>query len=110
VNLLPHLLGKSRSLDRPALFWRFGPQLAVRQGDWKLVKPGATEPAVLVNLADDISEAKDLTLVHPAKARELQALWDAWNAGNAPPRWEDERAAGAAARKERKRVKKADRM
>jgi arylsulfatase A-like enzyme len=110
VNLLPHLLGKSRSLDRPALFWRFGPQLAVRSGNWKLVKPSASEEPVLFNLADDIGEAKDVTLLHPAKARELQALWDAWNAGNAPPRWEDERSAGEAARKERKRVKKADRL
>ena len=31
VNLLPLLEGKSSRLDREALFWRFGPQFAIRQ-------------------------------------------------------------------------------
>jgi len=39
----------------------------------------------LVNLATDIREEHDLTAQHPAKAKELKALWDKWNAEMARP-------------------------
>src|ERR1043166_3192828 len=47
VNLLPYLTEKS-SPPHPALYWRFGQQIALRMGDWKLVKApggGVTRPA-----------------------------------------------------------------
>jgi arylsulfatase A-like enzyme len=91
VNLLPLLEGKVDKLDREALYWRFGVQYAVRQGDWKLVKPGLEDKPMLVNLAKDRGEQTDLTAQQPEKASELQALWDRWNAGNQAPRWEDKR-------------------
>ena len=107
VNLLPLLAGPSPALGREALFWRFGVQYAVRQGNWKLVKPSLAEGPMLFDLAADIGETKDLAAQHPDKVRQLQQRWDAWNAGNIPPRWEDERWNGAQARKERKKTKKA---
>src|SRR5687767_7418134 len=36
VDLLPYLLGRRMDEPRQALFWRFGRQFAVRQGEWKL--------------------------------------------------------------------------
>lgn len=91
TNLLPLLEGKADKLDRDALYWRFGVQYAVRQGDWKLVKAGLSQPAQLFNLKDDRNEKNDLAAAQPEKAKSLQALWDAWNAHNLPPRWEDPR-------------------
>jgi arylsulfatase A-like enzyme len=94
VDLLPHLTGKAAGPPHEALFWRFGEQMAVRQGDWKLVRygpnatlqPGESWPK-LYNLADDVSESSDLAAKHPERVKELQAAWDRWNAGNVKPLW-----------------------
>ena len=37
MDLLPHLAGAKAEPPHDALFWRFGPQKAVRKGTWKLV-------------------------------------------------------------------------
>ncbi len=94
VNLLPHLTGDAKATPHEALYWRFGAQMAIRKGDWKLVKYDATaeggkgtSPARLYNLADDIGEKTDLTAKQPEKVKELQAAWDKWNEGNVAPLW-----------------------
>lgn len=99
VDLLPYLAGKNDQAPHKALFWRLGEQMAVRQGDWKLVKydpvadggeKGATAPQ-LYNLVDDIGEKKNLISEQPEKAKELQAAWDEWNKSNVPPLWQQKR-------------------
>ncbi|WP_367874479.1 sulfatase-like hydrolase/transferase [Luteolibacter sp. Populi] len=100
VNLLPYLKGEKAEAPHDALFWRFGEQLAVRKGDWKLVKSVADENArggagekastagaKLYNLKDDIGEKNDLASANPEKVKELAALWDGWNAGLVDPKW-----------------------
>jgi len=86
VDLLPYVSGEDSARPHETLYWRFGPQWAVRHGDWKLVlaRGGGTTPE-LFDLAHDVSEAKNLADAHPDKVRELQALWDAWNAQQAAP-------------------------
>src|SRR5882724_11697604 len=37
VNLLPFLIGENSQTPHESLFWRFGPQKAMRKGQWKLV-------------------------------------------------------------------------
>jgi arylsulfatase A-like enzyme len=100
VNLLPYLTGEKSGAPHDALYWRFGRQVAIRMGDWKLVK-GATgqgiadergEPAgiagaELYNLASDIGETTNLAGKEPETAKELAAAWDAWNADNVAPKW-----------------------
>ncbi len=76
------------------MYWRFGKQMAIRQGDWKLVKydlaaegkAGISE-AKLYNLKDDIGEATDVSAKHPDRVKALQAAWDAWNKSNVAPLW-----------------------
>ena len=63
----------------------------VRAGDWKLVKPELKQEPKLFNLAADPGENNDLAAKEPDRVKQLQALWDAWNAKNEPPRWIDER-------------------
>ncbi|MDX1947369.1 MAG: sulfatase-like hydrolase/transferase [Pirellulaceae bacterium] len=102
VNLLPYLEGKQSGSPHEALYWRFGPQLAVRQGNWKLVQafddsrsdqPGQPNKYHVVaqpqlhDLAADPGESKDLAAAHPDKAAALNALWVKWNAENQPPAW-----------------------
>lgn len=91
VNLLPLLENGDSSLDDRALYFRFGVQHAVRQGDWKLVKASLDMEPMLVNLRDDPGEQTDLTSRYPEKKAELTAAFDAWNATMVPPRWEDKR-------------------
>lgn len=95
VNLLPYLQGESDGAPHDALYWRFGQQMAIRQGDWKLVRydatvdgmPGQFTEPKLYNLASDIGEANDLRQQEPERATALQAAWDEWNKANVPPLW-----------------------
>jgi arylsulfatase A-like enzyme len=94
VNLLPYLTGKQEGQPHETLYWRFGEQWAIRHGDYKLVvgTGGGGEPE-LYNLADDLSESKNLAAQQPEKVKELQALYDKWNAEQAPPSAPKERPA-----------------
>jgi arylsulfatase A-like enzyme len=89
VDLLPYLTGANKAGPHETLYWRFGKQWAVRHGDWKLVVSSidGSEPR-LFNLADDIGEAKDLIAQEPQRAKELRALYEAWNAEQAAPLWQ----------------------
>ena len=99
VNLLPYLSGENTSTPHDALYWRFGPQMAIRIGDYKLVrydtnadtqtgsrKQGVSEPK-LYDLAHDIGETKDLASAQPDKVKELQTKWNTWNATLVAPLW-----------------------
>lgn len=106
INLLPLLQGKADTLSPRELYFRFGVQHAVRQGDWKLVKASKDMDPMLVNLATDPGEQNDLSNENPAKKTELTALFDQWNASMQPPRWEDQRWNGDENRKDNKKAKK----
>ena len=86
VNLLPYLTGENKARPHETLYWRFGPQWAVRHGDYKLVasRGGSGQPE-LFDLAADKEESKDLAKDQPEKVKELQALYDKWNAEQAEP-------------------------
>jgi arylsulfatase A-like enzyme len=100
VNLLPLLEGRVARLAPRELYFRFGVQHAVRQGDWKLVKAGKEMAPMLVNLSQDRGEQQDLSAQFPAKKQELVALFERWNAAMQPPRWEDLRWNGEENRKD----------
>lgn len=85
VNLLSYLTGENKDAPHTSLFWRFGPQRAVRSGDWKLVEAG--DGVQLFNLKDDISEKNDVAAKNPEKLKELESQYAAWNKGNIAPKW-----------------------
>jgi hypothetical protein len=99
VNLIPFLTGKIKGNPHEFLYWRTGSIKAIRKGDWKLVKMSysgdAEDPAVLTdlsgvelyNLANDISETKNLASKHPQKVEELKEAWQHWNSQLAKPGW-----------------------
>ena len=85
VNLLPYLTAdKAGHAARGALLAVRRPA-AVRKGDWKLTDLG--EGPKLFNLSQDIGEKDDLAAKYPAKLAELEADYQAWNAGNIEARW-----------------------
>jgi arylsulfatase A-like enzyme len=100
VNLFPFLTGKMTGRPHEALYWRLGENMAIRKGDWKLVKTNErplqdVDPTIfsdlsgaeLYNLANDIGEKKNLAAAHPEKAKELAADWQRWNKELARPLW-----------------------
>ncbi len=99
VNLLPLLSEKASGPPHDALYWRLGGMMAIRKGDWKLLKMSddafQADPAVLedltgvelYNLKEDIGETRDLARLHPEKVKELTEAWQRWNKGLARPLW-----------------------
>lgn len=87
VNLLPFLMGENRAAPHDALYWRFGEQIALRQGDWKLLKVRGDKEPRLYNLRDDVGEKTDLASAQPDRVQKLQKLWDDWNQTLEAPRW-----------------------
>ena len=73
--------------------------MAIRQGDWKLLRMGDgelredsnplrdTSAAELYNLKNDISETLNLAASNPDKVKTLAAAWNLWNAQMAKARW-----------------------
>lgn len=74
ISFAPVLTGKGEVKNHDFLFWEFNEtdQMAVRQGDWKLiVKKGVPE---LYNLADDIHEDNNIAEQNPEKVSELVGI------------------------------------
>jgi arylsulfatase A-like enzyme len=92
VDLLPHLLGSNPAAPHEELFWRFGPQAAVRRGQWKLVRwrdfeARTTSGWELYDLSQDAGEARNLAGQKPELVRELSVAWERWNWRNVTPLW-----------------------
>jgi len=87
VNLIPYLTGEVKTAPHEALYWRFGPQHAIRSGDYKLLQQqGDAEPR-LYNVVADVAEAKDISAEHPEVVRDLNERYAAWDAELAEPLW-----------------------
>jgi arylsulfatase A-like enzyme len=60
------------------VYWRMpGGKMALRSGNWKIVRPSGNEPIELYHLAGDVNESRNLVSQHPAKMRELINQWNA---------------------------------
>jgi arylsulfatase A-like enzyme len=100
VNLFPYLTGEKKGRPHDTLYWRLGQNMAIRKGDWKLVKTGEAplqdletyvpydlSGAELYNLATDIGEKSNLAARFPGKVKELGDAWQRWNRELSKPRW-----------------------
>ena len=106
VNLLPLLTQKLTAPAHDVLYWRLGGMMAIRKGDWKLLKMDdqafLADPSVLsdlsgvelYNLKADIGETKNLASSEPDKVRELVADWTQWTKSLARPLWPPPRGGG----------------
>jgi arylsulfatase A-like enzyme len=78
ISILPELIGAS-AMGRPQakhdfLYWEIGSWTAIRQGDWRAVRPREKAPWELYDLASDPSESKDLAAANPDVLTRLVAL------------------------------------
>jgi arylsulfatase A-like enzyme len=86
-SLMPYLAGEVNTIhaEDDVVAWELGGRIAVRKGDWKMIKiPGrfGTGNWELFNIKDDPSERENLTTQNPAKYTELLAEWDVYVAEN----------------------------
>jgi arylsulfatase A-like enzyme len=92
VNLMPYLLGENKAAPHEALYWRFGPQKAVRKGNWSLVDWRDFEKKTnsgweLYDLSKDVGQQHNLAARHPEVVAELSRAWQRWDAQNVAPLW-----------------------
>jgi len=78
VNLIPYLNGKNTTPPHKILFWRTALRgSAVREGDWKLLRPNSQFPQ-LYNLKNDVGEMHNVIDQHPEIAKSLIKKYIAW--------------------------------
>jgi arylsulfatase B len=90
VNLLPHLLGKTKERPHDEMFWRLSQRTAIRVGDWKLIRNprvGTSADWQLYDLSKDKSEQSDLAKSQPEMKKKLLARWEQWNSEMIEPVW-----------------------
>jgi arylsulfatase A-like enzyme len=77
LSLAPTLLGQASGRPQPQheyLYWEHLQQVAVRQGNWKAIRPALNAPWELYDLAHDVSETHNLAAQHPDVLARLQRL------------------------------------
>jgi arylsulfatase A-like enzyme len=88
VDLMPLLMGDTTQRPHPTLYWRFGTQWAIRDGDLKLVHfDGSGEK--LFDLSKDPGEKHDLAAAQSDNASRLRSQWQSWSAELMEPRWKN---------------------
>jgi arylsulfatase A-like enzyme len=85
IDLSPALRAKTKFPER-TLFWRYGKNIALRFGRWKIVKQNS--PAFqLFDLSNDPNETQDLAQTEPKRLKEMEAALLATNQRMLPPLW-----------------------
>ena len=85
IDLSPFIKGQVTGSPHDALFWSNGPNIAVRHGDWKLVK--SYNNTWLFNLASDIGESNNLAKSKPEIVEQLETLYHEWRSRMNEPAW-----------------------
>jgi arylsulfatase A-like enzyme len=103
INLLPYFNGENKEPPHEALYWRFGAQMAIRMGDWKLTKAldedskfnradkASADGSRLYNLKKDIGETNNMSDSNPEKVKALTEAWNQWNKELLKPTWGQEK-------------------
>lgn len=64
ISILPELIGEAaagrKQTQHEYLYWEFGGWTAIREGDWRAVKPARSEKWELFNVASDPGETRDI--------------------------------------------------
>jgi arylsulfatase A-like enzyme len=87
VDLLPYVTGQKTGRPHDALFWRSGPYLAVRAGDWELQVSGRPARDWLFDLAKDPTEKRNVAAANPQKVAELKQRLEQFQREQAQPLW-----------------------
>lgn len=72
------LLLHNKPLKPRMVFWQHGKGYAVREGQWKLIIPGAESQPELYNLQEDIGEKNNVAGDHPVLVEKLHSALEKW--------------------------------
>ncbi len=116
VDLVPYLTAGADGRPHDVLYWRAGPNRAIRMGRWKLFEVNRADPAaahgqgrllplqdypdasphgqvsLLYDLGDDEAERANLADRFPERLRDLQDRLDRWESSLARPVWPSNRS------------------
>jgi arylsulfatase A-like enzyme len=79
MDIWPAITGRKDPLPQRQLYWVWNNNrsgVAIRSGDWKLLRNGLKSKWQLFNLADDPCEKNDLAEKMPEKVKELKHLFE----------------------------------
>jgi arylsulfatase A-like enzyme len=77
-SLTPVFRGGRVNRERP-LFWAYGGNWAIRDGDWKLTHDRRQPERIeLFNMRDDPVEQHDLAATEPERVARMRTAWQAW--------------------------------
>jgi arylsulfatase A-like enzyme len=77
MDIWPYITGKKDMSSERQLYWVWAPnrrKVAIRAGDWKLLRNNTNDDWHLFNIADDPYEQNDLAEKLPEKVQELKQL------------------------------------
>jgi arylsulfatase len=77
LSLVPIFEGRQRQ-GHAALCWALTGNRAIRQGNWKLVRPAGEDHWELYNMQTDRTETANVADRHPERVAQLAALWNDW--------------------------------
>ncbi|MCP5433515.1 MAG: sulfatase-like hydrolase/transferase [Alphaproteobacteria bacterium] len=87
-NLLPYLEGQPAETIHARLVWRAAPSIAIREGQYKLIKLDHNVPGgFLYDLSADPKEHNDISAAHPEVVKKLEATLADWEKITGPPAW-----------------------
>jgi arylsulfatase A-like enzyme len=84
-NLIPYVSGEASGSPHESLYWSNGPNIAVRSGDWKLVK--SHDHVWLFDLSQDLGEENNLAKSRPEVVEQLEKEHGRWSSQMAKPAW-----------------------
>ena len=85
VDLRPFIEGQNTDAPHDKLFWRNGPNRAMRMGNWKLIQSG--KHVWLFDLESDIGETMDLSESRGEIVTQMQSELDNWESQLPQPAW-----------------------
>jgi len=77
VDILPYLTGSTKGMPHQILEWRYTAGIAIRDGDWKLIRLPDRLP-MLYHLSEDIAEQHDVSASYPDKTRSMLKKLGTW--------------------------------
>jgi arylsulfatase A-like enzyme len=74
LSILPTLLGEGEQALHEFLYWEYGNQMAVRQGNWKAILDRKNDRWALFDLSRDVSETTNVADRHPQVLKALATI------------------------------------
>jgi len=85
-SILPWINQPSAPSPHSRIYWRMpGGKMALRAGNWKIVRPKRNAQIELYHLAGDLGEANNVAAQYPDKLKELVNQWSALESQMAEP-------------------------